>query len=133
MSTTTTAPSQKYIGDLHHEHLMWLNILQFRKEETSILEHRAEDIAKRNNRNEIMAELEHYQNEFIRQREVIDELSHDIKLHEQFMALEAMDKPLTIEHKHFTDHAEMRDRMEVFEKLYWDMKDDFYRWLTKWL
>jgi hypothetical protein len=133
MTTATQPKAHKYIGDLHHEHMMWLNTLQFRKEEISILERRMEDIVRRNNQQEVMAELEHFQNQYIRQREVIDELRHDVKQHENELEKEAKDHPVAIDHRHFADHTELRDRMEMFEKLYMELKDDFYRWVSKWM
>ena len=41
-----------------------------------------------------MAELEHFQNQYIRQREVIDVLRHDIKQHENFLEKEAKEHPI---------------------------------------
>jgi hypothetical protein len=133
MSTATKAPAHKYIGDLHHEHMMWLNTLQFRKEETAILERRMEEIVRRNNQPDVMAELEHFQNQFIRQHEVIDELRHDVKAHENELEKEAMDHPVAIDHRHFADHDGLRDRMEIFEKIYMELKNEFYRWASKWM
>lgn len=132
--TTATKPSPtRYLGDLHHEHMIWLNNLQFRKEEIGILERRMEEVVTRNNQPEVMAQLEHFQNQYIRQREVIDELRHDIKQHENFLEKEAKDKPVAIDRRHFEDHTELRDRMETFEKLYMELKHDFYRWVGQWM
>ena len=75
----TTTEKKVHITDLHNDHELWLNKLAFCKEEISILEHRMEEIAKRNTGYEVMAELEHFQNQYIRQREVIDELRHELK------------------------------------------------------
>lgn len=133
MSTATKNSTHRYIGDLHHEHMMWLNNLQFRKEEIAILERRMEDVVQRNNQPEVMAQLEHFQNQYIRQREVIDELRHDIKQHENFLEKEAKDKPIAVDHRHFEDHTQLRERMEVFEKLYMELKHDFYRWVGQWM
>jgi len=133
MSISAKPPLHKYIGDLHYEHMMWLNSLQFRKEETTILEHRMEDIVRRNNQPDVMAELEHFQNQFIRQKEVIDELRHDIKAHENILEQEAKQNPVAIDHRHFTDHSELRERVEMFEKIYMELKNDFYRWVSKWM
>lgn len=133
MTTATRTKDHKYIGDLHHEHMMWLNTLQFRKEETTILEGRMEEIVRRNNQPDVMAELEHFQNQFIRQHEVIDELRHDVKAHGSALEREAKEHPVAIDHKYFTDHSELRDRMETFEKIYMELKNDFYRWVSKWM
>lgn len=129
--TTATAPTRKYIADLHFDHMEWINSLKFYKDEIGIFEHRLEDIVRRNNKHEVMAELEHFQNQFIREREVIDELRHDIKAHENVLEKESKDHPVAIEHRYFTDHAGLRDRFQTFEKLYRELKAEFHQWLAK--
>ena len=111
MSTATQPAPTKHIGDLHFDHMEWLNALRFYKEDIGILEHRLEDIVRRNTKNEVMAELEHFQNQFIREREVIDELRHDIKQHENLLEKESKDHPIAIDHLASTDHTGLRERM----------------------
>lgn len=131
MSTATETTTRKYIGDLHFDHMEWLNALRFYKDELGIFEHRLEDIVRRNTHAEVMAELEHFQNQFIREREVIDELRHDIKQHENLIEKEAKDHPVAVDHRYFTDHVELRDRMETYEKIYRELRHDYSRWLAK--
>lgn len=131
MSTIAQAPSRRYIGDLHFDHMEWLNALRFYKEELGILERRLEEIVRRNTHADVMAELEHFQNQFIREREVIDELRHDIKQHENMLEKEAKDHPVAIDHRYFTNHTELHDRMATYEKLYRELKSDYHRWLAK--
>lgn len=131
MSTTATAPAKKHINDLHFDHQEWLNRLRFYKDEIAIFEKRLEDIVRRNTTQEVMAELEHFQNQYIREREVIDELRHDIKQHENFLERESKERPTAIDHRLFADHAGLRDRMETFERLYGELKHELHRWLVK--
>ena len=131
MSTATQTAPTKRIGDLHFDHMEWLNALRFYKEDIGILEHRLEDIVRRNTKNEVMAELEHFQNQFIREREVIDELRHDIKQHENLLEKESKEHPIAIDHRAFTDHTDLRERMETYEKLFRELKGDYHRWLAK--
>lgn len=131
MSTTAQAQPRLHIGDLHFAHMEWLNALAFYKEELSIFERRLEDIVRRNSKAEVMAELEHFQNQFIREKEVIDELRHDIKQHENFLEKEAKDHPVAIDHRSFKDHAGLRDRFHTFEKLYKELKAEYQQWLAK--
>ena len=90
-----------------------------------------EEIAKRNTANDVMAELEHFQNQYIRQREVIDELRHELKLHENGLAKESIEHPVAIDHRLFADHTTHRDAMETFDKLYYELKHEFMQWLVK--
>ena len=131
--STATAPARAYIGDLHHDQREWLNALTFYKEDITILEHRLEDIVRRNNKPEVMAQVEHFQNQFIREREVIDELRHDIKQEENVLEEEMKDHPVAIEHRYFKDHTELRDRFQTFEKLYRELKQEFQQWLVQWM
>lgn len=116
--------------DLHNDHKLWLNVLAFCKEEIGILEHRMEDIARRNTVSEVMAELEHYQNQYIRQREVIDELRHEVKQHENHLEKTEREHPVASDHVLFVDHTNLRENMVTFEKLYHELKTDFMRWLS---
>jgi hypothetical protein len=129
MSTTTE--KRVHINDLHSDHMIWLNTLAFCKEEIGIFEKRMGEIAQRNTHQEVMAELEHFQNQYIRQREVIDELRHDLKQHENGLANEAKEHPIAIDHRLFHDHTGQRDAMRTFEKLYRELKDEFMAWLAK--
>lgn len=131
MSTSTVPQTRVRIGDLHFDQREWLNALQFYKEDITILEHRLEDIARRNTKQEVLAELEHFQNQFIREREVIDELRHDIKQEENVLEKEMKDHPVAIEHRFFTDHTDLRERFLIFEKLYRELKQEFQQWLVK--
>ncbi len=127
----TTKEKQVHISDLHSDHTLWLNILDFCKQEITILEHRMEEIAKRNTAQEVMAELEHFQNQYIRQNEVIDELRHELKQHENDLGKQAKEHPVAIDHKLFTDHSGHREEMATFEKIYRELKAEFMQWLVK--
>lgn len=131
MSTTTASTPKARIGDLHFDHMEWINSLGFYKDEIGIFEHRLEDIVRRNTKQDVMAELEHFQNQFIREKEVIDELRHDIKQAENELERESKDHPVAIDHRWFTDHTSLRERFLTFEKLYRDLKGEFHQWLVK--
>ncbi|MCC6938643.1 MAG: hypothetical protein IT226_10520 [Flavobacteriales bacterium] len=130
MSNTTTAQPRKYVGDLRLDHQEWLNTLRFRKEDVSILERRLEAIVQRNSKQEVMAELEHFQNQFIREKEVIDELRHDIKQHENQLEKQGGEDALGMEHGYITEHTMLHDRILTFEKLYRELKAEFRQWLS---
>ncbi|HOZ39564.1 MAG: hypothetical protein IPO05_19150 [Flavobacteriales bacterium] len=133
MSTATQQRQHVYISDLHFEHTLWLNSLEFYRDEIGIFEHRLEEVAKRYTSSDVLAQLEHFQNQYIRQREVIDEVRHDIKAHENLLEKEAREHPVAIDHRHFTDHGDLRERMQTFEKLYRELKEEFYRWIGQWM
>ncbi|MBR9920963.1 MAG: hypothetical protein GYB31_08995 [Bacteroidetes bacterium] len=122
-----------YIGDLHFDHTVWTKELDFYSDEINIFENRLEEISQRWTNNDVLAHLERFQNQYIRQKEVIDTLKHDIKIQEQGIANFAKDHPVAIDHVHFHDHDGMRDRMETFRKIYMELKVDFYAFVRKYM
>ena len=131
MSTATPTHQAVRFADLHFDHMEWVNALKFYKDEIRILEHRLEDIVRRNTKTEVMAELEHFQNRFIREKEVIDELRHDMKQHENELERESKEHPVALEHRTYKDHTELRERYQTFERLYKELKGEFQQWLAK--
>ena len=129
----TEVENRKYIGDLHFELNLWINELKFYKDEVKIFNHRLEEIVSKNTSKEAMQELEHFQNQYIRENEVIDELKHEIKQHENLLGKEAKDNPVAIDHRYFEDHTELRDQVEQFKKIYDELKMNFMRFLSKWM
>lgn len=127
--TATDKPLMKF-DELHGEHSQWLSTLQFAKDELAVLEHRLAEIVQRNNKQEVMAQVEHFQNQFIREHEVVDELRHAVNEHDQFLQKEATERPDTITHRRFGDHTELRDRMATFDKLFAELRAEFQRWLA---
>ena len=74
---------QADVETLHFEHTLWSNELSFVEDELKIFEKRLEKLVNNLTDRDMMARLEHFQNQFIRQKEVLDQLRHDIKVHEQ--------------------------------------------------
>ena len=62
-----------------NDHSTWLKELDFYNEELSLLEKRLLEIADKNNGKEVMAEVEHFQNQFIVQRNNIILMNITIK------------------------------------------------------
>ena len=72
-----------------NDHSTWLKELDFYNEELSLLEKRLLEIADKNNGKEVMAEVEHFQNQFIVQRNNMDVLQHNINEHNNKVAEDA--------------------------------------------
>lgn len=130
---TVATEKKVHMSELHFELNLWLNEFKFYKDEIKIFNHRLEDIVSGNTNKEVMQQLEHFQNQYIRQAEVIDELRHEVKQHENVLEKEAMDNPIAIDHRYFEDHTALRDQMGQFKKIYQELKTDFMRFLTKWM
>jgi hypothetical protein len=122
-----------YISDLHYEHRLWRNELSFYKDELSILENRLNEIIAKNYDPEVTASVDSYQNRFDLQRDHISELKHRIKKHEQFLVEYAETHPIAVDHIHFQDHTQLREDMDRFRELYYELKTEFNKFAVKWM
>lgn len=123
--------SKAQIQELHFEHTLWLKELDFFEGELKFFENRLSDLVMRYRSVEVLARLEQFQNQFIRQKEVLDKLSRDIRVHEQRISLHLQDgRDSTM--APLDDHSEMRVRMSDFRKIYAELKEKFFLFLTKW-
>ena len=77
----------------------------------------------------------HAENKFwVTQREVIDEVKHNIKASEnELQAFATSHNEIAIGHALFADHVELREEMDTFKKLYSELKDEFRHFLAKWM
>ncbi|MGB8192424.1 MAG: hypothetical protein WCF67_10920, partial [Chitinophagaceae bacterium] len=74
--------------------------------------------------------VEHFQNNFIRQKEVIDELRHDLP-DSRFKVENIFNSRYQSQDDEHDAHAMLNDRMETFRKLYHELRDDFQRFETE--
>jgi hypothetical protein len=118
---------QKYLKDLHNEHSTWIKKLEFYRDEMKTYNHRLEEIITRNTKTSITAQVEHFQNQFIRQNEVIDELKHDINAEEHKIVENAKQNNVATDHRKFEENEELVDRMQMFDKIFDELKADFTR------
>jgi len=122
-----------YMRDLHFEHEMWKKELTFCDQELEFLTKRLEEVTFfHEDEKDMLREVEHFQNQFIVQKQNIDTFLHDINTKEHKLVEFAKDHPVAVDHVHFKDHAKIRDNMEGFARIYNEMKQEFRRFLAKW-
>ena len=107
--------------------------LDFYNEELSLLEKRLLEIADKNNGKEVMAEVEHFQNQFIVQRNNMDVLQHNINEHNNKVAEDAKAHAGKMEVSKEHDHKELKTQIEMFEKVFNELRHEYNRFLSKWL
>ena len=122
---------QKHITELHTEHLDWLKQLQFYKDDVGVLEKRLEEVAVKNTGYETRAHVERFQNQFIRQNEVMDEMRHNIKQHENHIQAMVKANPVATDRKLVLDHTDLRQEFHRFVELYDQMREDFKHFLSR--
>jgi len=122
------------IRSLHMEYQLWTRELIFYKEEIRIFEDHLTAILKRNNKNGVPAQVEHFQNQFILQKEVIDYLKHDLQVSERQLAGFVYEMSSDgIENIKMDNHGSLRERMTTFRKIYKDIKNEFRRFEMHWM
>jgi ATP/maltotriose-dependent transcriptional regulator MalT len=127
------AKKHVYLSDLHFEHSLWLNELDFSKDELYIFTNRLAGAVEKNTDKDFTPTAESFQNKLIRQKEVVDELHHAIKKHESELAHYAQEHPIAIDHVHFTDHVDLRQKMARFTSLYASFKKEFLHFIAEWM
>jgi hypothetical protein len=108
----------------------WKRELSSTKEEIKSFEQELADVACRNHDRDTLAHVEHFQNNFIRQKEVIDELRHDLP-DSRFKVENIFNSRYESPDQEHDMHASLNDRMETFRKLYNELRDDFQRFESR--
>ena len=122
------------IRSLHMEYQLWTRELIFYKEEIKIFEDHLEALLKRNNKNGVPAQVEHFQNQFILQKEVIDYLKHDLGVSERQLAGFVYEMSGDgIENIKMDNHGKLRERMNTFRKIYREIKTEFRHFEMRWM
>lgn len=116
------------IKNLHLEYKLWIAELNFYTEMIQIFEAHLENIVTSNLENkDMLGEIEHFQNQFIRQREVIDELKHDLHISEmQLAAFTHEMTPVGYEFERLDNHSGLRERFFIFRKIFNELKEEFH-------
>lgn len=123
-----------HLHELHFELKVWVNELIFYKEEVSLYENRLEELVRKYTDRNMLAQLERFQNQFIRQKEVIDELKHEVKAHENILQQFAQThNEIELQHTLFEYHNKLKEDMITFKKLYTDVKNDFMRFAAQYM
>jgi hypothetical protein len=127
MFPTTTIPK------LHGEYRLWMNELNFCKEEIRIFERHLENVINNNTDPATTAQVEHFQNQFIREREVIDELKHKLNISERQLAGFVRElSGLGLESIKMDNHPNLREEIKMFRKIYTELKNEFRKFDAVW-
>ncbi len=124
--------NKKSIVALHEEITEWKSSVELVRSHISIFQNELKEIVEKNNHEEVLKGVEHFQNQFVRQLEVSDELLHDLhaKDHEYAIKFESgldADTILTEEHN------KLKDRAKIYDKLFTELKNEFRLFLDKWM
>jgi len=122
--------NKKHMKDLHAEISTWKSDVALVRDELVTFKTELADIASKNSAGEVQKHVEHFQNQFIRQAEVSDELFHDLKLADNAMAEMAAGNPAS-DHVLLDDHTDLRAKAETYNKLFSELKTEYRAFLAK--
>ena len=117
----------------HEENREFTSKLDFYKDEIKILEGRLGELASKNSKNDILGELEKYQNQLIIQRNNIDEIAHKVKINEDALEREIEKNPVAVDHRHVPYHAAEKELVSGFEKNFNSLRADLNGFISKWM
>jgi hypothetical protein len=123
--------SEHFSNDLRYDHHVWENELNFYKNELHIFEDRLEDMLDRNPSRDLLRELEQFQNQFIRQKEVVDELNHKIHLYDDELRGIPAKIMLTKSSNEIEKHKGLEGDLQLNRRLYFDLRNRFNSYLLK--
>jgi hypothetical protein len=122
-----------YDSDLHFEHQQWQSEIAFWEDELKSFKNRLSELVTRWTDKEVLAQLEHYQNEFILHGGVIDNLQETIEKHETNIAGHSQKSDESMDVALVKKHSEFRYQMEAQRQIYADLKKELFQFLTKYM
>ncbi len=127
MTPTISIPS------LHLEYRLWINELNFYKQEIEIFEQHLQRLIIGHSQVDVRAQVEQFQNQFICQKEVIDILKHDLHVSEKQLAAFVRElSGLGLESIRMDNHVNLRDRVRTFKRLFSELKNNYRQFEADW-
>jgi uncharacterized membrane-anchored protein YhcB (DUF1043 family) len=120
-------------SDLHFEHTQWRRELFFWEDELRSFKNRLNELVSRWTKKEVLAQLEHYQNQFTIHENSISELQDHISQHETNIAEHTKNGEDVLNQELVKNHTEFRNRMEIERNLYNNLKKEFFRFLSEYM
>ena len=117
----------------HGENKEWASNLLFYKDEIKIMENRLQEIVSKNTSKEILAQVEHFQNQLIIQKDQVDRINHEINLNNNAIVGEIKKSIIASDHRSMGDHTVIRDNMKSFESIFISLKIELKTFLSKWM
>lgn len=98
-----------------------------------VMKNRVAEITSKNTSEEVLKNVEHFQNQLIIQKNNIDELKHSIHDHEQYLQNRLKENSVAADLHKSNDHPKMRDNFNWFEKNFNELRKELNTFLSKWM
>lgn len=125
-------PGKKPITELHSEITEWKSNVELVRFEIQTFQKELEEVASKNNHEDVLKGVEHFQNKFTRQLEVSDELLHDLHVRDHELANDAA-SGLDSDRIYEEENEGLKDRAETYNKLFGELKSEFRLFLETWM
>ena len=122
-----------YNVDLHFEHENWQRELNFWEDELKSFRIRLEELVLRWTDQDVLAEIEKFQNQFMIQEKEFDAIKDQIAMHEKNMAAHYEKNEDVLNKMFVNQHLALREVLETERNLYHNLKKDFFRFMTKYM
>lgn len=109
----------------------WKRELEFYKDDIAVLRKRLGEVAAKNTAQNVMAEVEHFENKFKILDVHIDELLHDIQIKSDELSSQASTQARYINVKMNDNEVKLEDLMLTTSKDFMDTKNSYYKFLAK--
>ena len=119
------------ITDLHRTNREWLNLINFYRDEIRVMEKRMSEIASKNTGKEVLANLEHFQNQVIIQKAHLDDMQGDIVQIEDRISDEIKKNQTAADHRRHAIPEKLNQDMEQFRKLFYELRKNFMEYMVK--
>jgi hypothetical protein len=122
--------TKEQLMEMKFEQNEWLSKIKFYRDEIKQFNNHLGKVARPGAPHELLASVEHFQNQFIRQSEVLDIIRHEFKQHENL--IEALESNYSEPHEGIQKlHTTQREKLDQFEKIFHDLRGEFNIFLNK--
>jgi len=115
------------LSDLNFNLDVWKRELKFQEGEMDYFEEKLEHIAMRNPENDVLIQLEGFQNKIIREREVMGHLRHKIRMKKRELAKTKFENNSSVLFQE--KQVLLKDEMKTFVRMHYQLKElmmDFF-------
>jgi len=120
----------KNLTELHAENVEWLGKLKEYEGELDHLDQKLAEVFQKSSTPDTAMKVERFQNQFIRQRDVLDELKQITRWDDRTLdtIAHAISEP---EKQSVPDHIILREKVQTFDKIYSELKEEFEKFMMQ--
>ena len=130
MKAVVLNQENKIVQQFHHENRTWVRSLDFFRQENSFLKNRLSEIVDQTTDRSVLAQAEHFQNQFIIKDEFLDQLRHDVNEQEKVLTDRYARTGREVEPDFSARQDKLREQMVYLEKDFTALRNEFNRYLT---